>query len=236
MISDNQTTINMHITTKNRVLQFISHKGINKTIFLNDTNIKRGFLDKDKLGASVSDLLLEKIVTTYPEINLNWLITGKGDMLNMDYLNKYESKIFSEDKTTSIPVYTIDEIANANHTLFNSKNSEAILSIPHMPNCDGAIYIHTDSMYPILKTGDLVCYKKILDFSYIYWGEMYILDIFREDEENYLTFKYIYQSELGDDYVNLRSHNSIYPPQDILRKDIKRMGLVKVCIRYNRPT
>ena len=102
-----------------------------------------------------------------------------------------------------------------------------------MPNCDAALYIHSDTMYPILRTGDIVCYKRVTEINSIYWGEMYVMDISREEDENYLTLKYIHQSDLGDDYVSLRSHNPIYPPQDILKTDIRRMGLVKVCIRYN---
>ena len=223
----------MHLTTKDRVLQFINYKGISKTIFLNETNIKRGFLDKDKLKASVSDLLLEKIIKTYPEIDLFWLITGKGNMLNMNLNSANTQKTNLDYKDCLIPVYTLDEITNVKHPLFNIRNSDSLLSIPHIPNCDAALYIHTDSMYPILKAGDIVCYKRISDMNNIYWGEMYIMDIYREEDENYLALKYIHQSDLGDDYVSLHSHNPIYPPQDVLKKDIKRMGMVKVCIRYN---
>lgn len=222
----------MHLTTKYRVLEFINYKRISKTVFLNETNIKRGFLDKDKLSASVSDILLEKIISTYPEINLSWLITGKGNMLNIDLIREYSTKTSQDYKASLIPVYTLDEVTNARHPLFK-KESDSTLSIPHMPNCDAALYIHTDSMYPILKAGDVVCYKRVSDTSYIYWGEMYIMDIHREDDTNYLALKYIHQSDLGDDYVSLRSHNPIYPPQDVFKKDIKRMGIVKVCIRYN---
>lgn len=227
----------MHLTTKDRVLQFIDYKGISKTVFLSETNIKRGFLDKDKLSASVSDLLLEKVVKTYPEIDLLWLITGKGNMLKEGFIYESDSKVSFErqrfNESPPIPVYTLDAITNAKHPLFNNKSPESTLLIPHMPNCDAALYIHTDTMYPILKTGDIVCYKRVSDINNIYWGEMYVMDISREEDENYLTLKYIHQSELGDDYISVRSHNPIYPPQDILKRNVIRMGLVKVCIRYN---
>lgn len=224
----------MHLTTKDRILHFIDFKGITKTTFLNETNIKRGFLDKDKLSASVSDLLLEKIISTYPEIDLLWLITGRGNMLKQGLVYESDSKSSSEYESCPIPVYTLDAITNSSHPVYNrTKDSESVLLIPHMPNCDAALYIHTDTMYPILRTGDIVCYKRIADVNNIYWGEMYVMDISREEDENYLTLKYIHQSELGEDYVSLRSHNPIYPPQDILKKNIRRMGLVKVCIRYN---
>lgn len=224
----------MHLTTKDRILQFIDFKGISKTTFLNETNIKRGFLDKDKLSASVSDLLIEKIISTYPEIDLLWLITGKGNMLKQGLVSNFGSNSNFEHEYCPIPVYTLDTITNSSHPVYNGpKDSESVLLIPHMPNCDAALYIHTDTMYPILRTGDIVCYKRIADINNIYWGEMYVMDISREEDENYLTLKYIHQSDQGEDYISLRSHNPIYPPQDILKTKIRRMGLVKVCIRYN---
>ena len=67
--------------TKERILQFIEYKGITLTDFFKITGIKRGFLDTDKLKSSVSDVFLTKILASFPEINPEWLITGKGDMM-----------------------------------------------------------------------------------------------------------------------------------------------------------
>ena len=33
--------------------------------------------------------------------------------------------------------------------------------IPNIPVCDGAVYVSGDSMYPILKSGDIVGFKSI---------------------------------------------------------------------------
>jgi hypothetical protein len=73
-------------TTKERIIQFIDFKGISITNFLKETGIKRGFLDTDKLKSSVSDIFLTMIIETYLELNLEWLITGKGEMLRENTL------------------------------------------------------------------------------------------------------------------------------------------------------
>lgn len=67
--------------TKERILKYIEKKKLTKTIFFNQTGIKRGFLDADKLNQAVSDEHFAKIIATYPDINLEWLLTGKGEML-----------------------------------------------------------------------------------------------------------------------------------------------------------
>ena len=61
-----------------RILQIIDYKGINKSIFYKETGLSNGFLDKVKdIGASK----LELILNSYPEIDMEWLLTGKGEML-----------------------------------------------------------------------------------------------------------------------------------------------------------
>lgn len=70
-------------TTKHRIIKYLNYRKISVSSFLKTTGIKRGFLDSDKLEASVSDVFLTKIIANYNEINLNWLITGEGDMLKL---------------------------------------------------------------------------------------------------------------------------------------------------------
>ncbi len=61
-----------------RVLEFIDSQGIKKSEFYLKTHFSNGYLDKVKeLGADK----IESIISAYPEINLTWLITGKGDMI-----------------------------------------------------------------------------------------------------------------------------------------------------------
>ena len=69
-------------STKERLLQFLDYKGITVSNFFKETGIKRGFLDTDKLKSTVNDVFLTTIIATYPDINLIWLISGKGEMLN----------------------------------------------------------------------------------------------------------------------------------------------------------
>ncbi|MDR0605442.1 MAG: hypothetical protein LBG80_14175 [Bacteroidales bacterium] len=84
--------------TKERILQFIEFKAITKSIFFEKTGIKRGFLDADKLTQAVSDEHFAKIVAAFPDINLEWLLTGNGEMLKknevVEQKNKSENEIF----------------------------------------------------------------------------------------------------------------------------------------------
>ena len=68
---------------KERILQFIEYKRLSKNKFYKETGLSNGILDKQ---GGISSDSLEKIYYVYPEINLDWLLTGKGEMLNKEGL------------------------------------------------------------------------------------------------------------------------------------------------------
>lgn len=107
-------------TTKEKIIQFIDFKQISTTNFFKETGIKRGFLDSDKLKASVSDIFIAKIFAKYPEINLEWLITGEGKMLKTsDFDQENESKIITMVHNNTIKTHEslIQEIENLKKTI-----------------------------------------------------------------------------------------------------------------------
>ena len=68
---------------KERILQFIEYKRLSKNKFYKETGLSNGILDKQ---GGISSDSLEKIYYIYPEINLDWLLTGKGEMLKKEGL------------------------------------------------------------------------------------------------------------------------------------------------------
>lgn len=106
------------------------------------------------------------------------------------------------------------------------------LQIPDLPPCDGALYVRGDSMYPLLKSGDIVLYKEIpYTAGSILWGEMYLLSFTLEGEE-YITIKYIQRAD-DDRLVRLVSHNPHHSPKEIPVDSIRALALVKASVRFN---
>ena len=62
------------VTTKKRIIQFINYKEISVAMFIRETGLKRGILDANKLESSISDIFVAKIIVTYPELNIKWLL------------------------------------------------------------------------------------------------------------------------------------------------------------------
>ncbi len=70
--------------TKVRILQYLEYKGISKPQFYTDIDIKRGLLDSDKMNATVTDIVIAKILVKYRDIDPLWLLIGEGSMLRTE--------------------------------------------------------------------------------------------------------------------------------------------------------
>ena len=79
----------------------------------------------------------------------------------------------------SVPLYNIEGTAGLVPLFTGQTPVQPVnyIHIPNLPKCDGAIYIVGDSMYPLLKSGDIVLYKQMNSIEDIFWGDMYLLSI-----------------------------------------------------------
>ena len=68
--------------TLKRIKEFIEYKGLNVRNFEIAVGFSNGaFASQLKNQRTIGVDKLENILNTYPEINANWLLTGKGQML-----------------------------------------------------------------------------------------------------------------------------------------------------------
>ncbi|WP_343613873.1 S24 family peptidase [Flavobacterium sp.] len=219
-----------------RVREYLDYKGITKYKFCNDLGFSNKFLDNSSnMGTDKAC----KILHYYPDINSEWLLTGNGPMLkeentNVVIINNDRKTMDSLHVSQEIPLYDLEAVAGLRE-LFNSGKPQRILDtikIPNLPKCDGAISVTGDSMYPLLKSGDIVLYKET-EFENIFFGEMYLLSVKLNDWEEYITVKYVQKSEQGQEYVKLVSQNSHHQPKDIHISKISALALIKASIRIN---
>ena len=171
------------------------------------------------------------------ELNLNpqWIESGEGEIFNSP-LETFVPFIRRTDRTLpmqSVPLYNIEGTAGlvplfTGHTPVRPVD---YIHIPNLPKCDGAIYIVGDSMYPLLKSGDIVLYKKMNSIDDIFWGDMYLLSIDIDGEE-YITVKYIQKSE-HNGCIKLVSQNPHHADKDVSIDRIKALAFIKASIRMN---
>ena len=176
--------------------------------------------------------ILSSIVTNNTlRINAEWLLTGKGAMQTheIDIIHKPRYRDVGSDV---IPIYDINAAANL-QTLFanNKQNVLGEIKIPNAPACDGAIYVRGDSMYPLVKSGDMVSFKMLNNIDNIVSGEMYVVD-FDMDGDEFLVIKYV-QWEEKNVTLRLVSYNEHHQDMFIPVGAVRAIALIKIVIRLN---
>lgn len=80
--------------TLSRIKEFIDFKGINNAGFEKEVGMSNGsFASQLKNNKTIGVDKLENILNKYPEINPDWLLTGKGSMLKTLVKNELSQNI-----------------------------------------------------------------------------------------------------------------------------------------------
>ena len=221
---------------KARIMQFADAYYVSRSQFFSELGIsEQSFLDA---STHVNSTILSTIAQMNNQLNRDWLMTGKGPMMQgetEELTHNAEKVIHSLGGEGGVPLYSTEAAAGV-VTLFQDHGHHPIgeIKIPNMPKCDGAIYVVGDSMYPLLKSHDIILYKLVQDIkNYIFvWGEMYLLT-WENDGDYSVVVKWVQRSEVGKNYVCLVSENRHHQPVDIPIEKIKSLAIVKASIRTN---
>lgn len=156
-----------------RINELVDKKNISKREFYKIIGVSNGFLDKE--GAIGSDKL-EQIIYAFPDINVNWLLTGEGDMFLMTECD-VRKEVINGDADTEINisekmVHSFNNIVvpiKASAGYFDSDWIETQLSnlqfvnLPFLKNKQDlrTFQIEGDSMSPTFEDGDYVVCQNI---------------------------------------------------------------------------
>lgn len=231
-----KTDINMEFVGQ-RIKQKRKESKCNQRDFAEKIGIDPSQYSKIENGKLMPTLSQIMDISSILNISTDWLLKGFKDE------NKYIAEpVPSYLKTKEpvldrqqIPLYDFEAAASI-VSLFRDKNQQLpvdYIQIPHLAKSDGAIYVTGDSMYPLLKSGDIIIYKEINNHpDSIYWGEMYLVSV-EIDGDEMTTVKWIHKSDLGLEHIKLVSQNQHHQPKDVHISNIKALALIKASIRFN---
>ena len=179
---------------------------------------------------------INRIVENFPSYSVEWLITGEGEMLKTahevrpDQTFPLRTDRFVADQ--DIPLYELTATAGL-VSIFSDLVVDPVdhLRVPNLPPVDGAVYVKGDSMSPLLKSGDIIIFKKTdLTPEGILWGQIYLLS-YTIGSDAYTVVKYLKRSPL-EGYIRLVSANEFYDPVDIPAGSVTALALVKASITF----
>ena len=221
------------MTTLRQIIknQGVTNKVVADALGIESTNIGRyDDLSKRKLSELIT--ISKSLNMSLSEL-IQQSVSDDVELEEVTIINrpKYTEKV---EENGELYLYDIEAAANLKSLLVNKdQNILGKISIPNIPKCDGAVYVKGDSMYPLLNSGDIIAYKEVpVEIQHIFYGEMYLVSIDIEGEE-YLTVKYINQSERGCEWIKLVSYNQHHQPKDFPLSSVRALALVKLSIRMN---
>lgn len=169
-----------------------------------------------KMGDNTRRSTIDKISKSFPELDVNWLLTGQGEMLYygqdaesisnkvQEPTSHYGRKELNEGNgftTYLLPMSamggTLTGFAAPGAML---QNCEAIIS--PIEDVDFAITVYGDSMAPEYPSGSRILIKKINPNIFIDWGKTYVLDT-----ANGVIVKELHECKGKEGYVKCHSVN-----------------------------
>lgn len=220
-----------------RIKEYMDFKKISISAFEKSIGLSNASFNKTlKSGGAIGTDKLEKTLSVYADINPRWLMTGEGPMLNDEKIEPAHTFTLLTDRKVDvqdIPLYDLSATAGI-MAIFNdlSITPDDYLRVPNLPPVDGAIYVRGESMTPLLKSGDIIIYKKLaLSLDSILWGQIYLLS-FDAGGDTFTVVKYIQKSD-DPECIRLVSHNSHFEPNDIPLSSIRALAIVKASITFH---
>lgn len=121
----------------------------------------------------IPNILFGKIGRAFPFINIDWLMTGKGAMLNNTPNEPNQPKI---SYTKGVPYYNVDFIGGFDLILNDQTvNPEYLIDFKKYNEATCWCNVTGHSMEPEITHGDIIALKKIDDISFIPFGEVYAI-------------------------------------------------------------
>ena len=218
-----------------RIKQARKELGLTQDEFAKALGVGKSALSMIETGKTALSERNKNILVQDLNINPDWIDYGRGEMFHgpKEECLKFTRRTDNAIPHQSVPLYDMEGTAGLVPLFVDPTQIKPVdyIHIPNLPKCDGAIYIVGDSMYPLLKSGDIVLYKQMNDWNNIFWGDMYLLSIDIDGEE-YITVKYIQKSERPG-CIKLVSQNPHHADKDIEVERIRALAFVKASIRMN---
>jgi hypothetical protein bfra3_16308 len=212
---------------KERVLYFIENQGEKKETFFEDLGMSyanfKGVQKKSALGSDKID----KILSKYPDLNLEWLFSGKGEMLKSGNTNTENSK---EESVKGIPLVNATAIGGYGNNVFSFEERDVkdYYVIPKFKHkqVDFMIEVEGSSMYPKYNSGDVVACRIIKERNFIQWNKTHVI----ATREQGIIIKRIKPSDAPNSLLMV-SDNESYDPFNVPEEEIEGLAIVVGVIR-----
>ncbi|BAX79059.1 S24 family peptidase [Labilibaculum antarcticum] len=205
-----------------RISELLLEKKLNKRSFsalLGYSDVAIGKIINGKSKPKFE--MLESLINAFPDINPNWLLTGKGEMLLSEEENSHTTE--ETDKQTLAGYYypNVDASAGLNFATNGNGFEKIPVTIPYWGENLSFINVFGDSMYPKFQSGEIIGIKEV-EYVYLTFGNPFVVVLKNGD----VHLKYVRKGK-DDTHVILASENQLYEDREFHIKNIRSFYQVK---------
>lgn len=217
-------------TIKENILYFIEKQNISKVNFYELTGITASNFKGSGLKSEIGGDKIVKILSCYPQLNPDWLLTGEGSMLKSKSLKKPHT-IDIDKQVIGIPMLPFDAFAGIGDSSITGVNFDTIEERYVVPLFDGIkidfmIPVRGSSMYPKYSSGDVVACRLIDELLFIQWNKVYVID----SNSQGVIMKRLLKGD-DNDHIICRSDNKDYDDFNVPMTDIRSIAIIVGVIR-----
>ena len=218
------------MSVKERLKSFINHLNIKTTQFEKSIDASNGYVNSisKSIGIDKINLILEK----YPNLNVEWLLTGKGSMLKSDERSDIPVAVAvnGSNNVRAIPLVDEEAVAGFGNPKFAIKEQDVkeYYTIPKFRHrkVDFMIEVYGNSMYPKYNSGDIVAATIITESGFIQWNKPHII----ATKSQGILVKRILKGP-DEHTLILKSDNKDYPPFEVPKDEVDGLALIVGVIR-----
>jgi len=203
---------------KQRLMEFARQRyDMGQTRFEDHCGLSHGTIAAIKSnGPSAS--VITRISSACPELNLNWLFLGVGDMV------VGEQREVGQTPHT-LPLIPLEAFAGPGLPSYGDERVEDFYTVTEFKESDFLIRVKGDSMTPKYNGGDLVACKKVTETYFLQWGRVYVICTRSQG----IMIKRV-QPAQDNQWITCVSDNPKYAPFDVPKEDIVSIALVNGAI------
>lgn len=224
---------------KQRIDEILKYSGKNISEFSRYAGFKTPQAIRELLKGntkSISESAQIKILAAFPEINPDWLLTGKGEMLNsivneVEDLSDKELKNLKADiadkRVTLVPLINIDSVGGVhspNQLAASEQYVEQMIPFPDARPGDVAILQSGNSMAPTIPAGAILQIRRVDGWrEYFGYGSDFVLWL---DDDRRITKQVLKYAPDPQNYVTCHSYNPGAADEELPKSKIKEVWKV----------
>lgn len=225
---------------KERIRELLEYSGKNISDFSRFVGFKTPQAVRELIKGNtktLSEIARNKILSSFPEVNIDWLLTGEGEMLRSDEVIEFSApssielnevnRHLKDEKAVLVPLINIDSVGgihSENRITTSEQYVERMIPLPDARPGDVAIMQSGNSMAPTIPAGAILQIRQVEGWrEYFGYGNDFVLWL---DDDRRITKQVLKYIPDPQNYVTCHSYNPESADEELPKSMIKEVWKV----------